>query len=105
MDNITIATMIDDEQKAYTAHVAAITDILTMAWDNDLYFKPEKCTFHAKSIDYLGVILGEGVTCMDLVKIARVHDWPTPTSVRDIRSFLGFCNFYCSFIKGFSAVA
>ena len=36
MDDIAIATMIDDEQKAYTAHVAAITDVLTMAWDNDL---------------------------------------------------------------------
>ena len=105
MDNIAIATMIDDEQEAYTAHVAAITDILTMAQDNDLYFKPKKCTFHATSIDYLGVILGRGVTCMDLVKIAGVRDWPTLTSVRDIRSFLGFCNFYRSFIKGFSAVA
>ena len=105
MDDIAIAMMIDDEQEAYTAHVAAVTDILTMARENDLYFKPKKCTFHAKSIDYLGVILGEGVTCMDPVKIAGVHDWPTPTSVRDIRSFLGFCNFYRSFIKGFLAVA
>ena len=105
MDDIAIATMIDDKQEAYTAHVAAVSDILTMARDNDLYFKPEKCTFHAKSIEYLGVILGEGVTRMDLVKIAGVCDWPTPTSVRDIHSFLSFYNFYCSFIKGFLAVA
>ena len=105
MDDIAIATMIDDEQEAYTAHVAAVTDILTMARDNDLYFKPEKCTFHATSIDYLGVILGGGVTRMDPVKIASVRDWPTPSSVRDVHSFLGFCNFYRSFIKGFSAIA
>ena len=105
MDDIAIATMIDDEQEAYTAHVAAVTDILTMAQDNDLYIKPEKCTFHATSIDYLGVILGGGVTRMDPVKIAGVRDWPTPSSVRDVRSFLGFCNFYRSFIKGFSAIA
>ena len=105
MDDIAIATMIDDEQEAYTAHVAAVTDILTMARDNNLYFKPEKCTFHATSIDYLGVILGGGVTRMDPVKIAGVRDWPTPASVRDVRSFLGFCNFYRSFIKGFSALA
>ena len=105
MDDIAIATMLTDEQEAYKAHVAAVTDILTLARDNDLYFKPEKCTFHAKSIDYLGVILGGGVTRMDLVKVAGMCDWPTPTSVKDIRSFLGFCNFYRSFIKGFSAVA
>ena len=105
MDDIAIATMIEDEQEAHKAHIAAVTDILTMAWDNDLYFKPKKCVFHATSIDYLGVILGGGVTRMDPVKIAGVHDWPTPKTVRDVRSFLGFCNFYCSFIKGFSAVA
>ena len=42
---------------------------------------------------------------MDPVKIKGIRDWPTPTSVKDIRSFLGFCNFYRPFIKGFSAVA
>ena len=45
------------------------------------------------------------MTRMDPVKIAGVRDWPIPKSVRDVRSFLGFCNFYRSFIKGFSAVA
>ena len=105
MDDIAIATMIEDEQEAHKAHIAAVMDILTMAWDNDLYFKPEKCVFHAMSIDYLGVILGGGVTHMNPVKIAGVHNWPTPKTVRDVRSFLRFCNFYCSFIKGFSAVA
>ena len=106
MDNIAIATKLTgppEEIKA--AHVAAVSDILQVASDNDLYFKLEKCVFHAPSIDYLGVILEEGVTRMDPVKINRIRDWPTPVSVKDIRSFLGFCNFYRPFIKGFSAVA
>src|SRR5258707_10626122 len=49
-----------------------------------------------------GVILGRGVTRMDPVKISGIKDWPTPTKVKDVRSFLGFCNFYHIFIKGFS---
>src|SRR5258707_7053297 len=53
-------------------------------------------------MDYLGVILGRGVTHMDPVKISSIKDWPTPTKVKDVHSFLGFCNFYCIFIKGFS---
>src|SRR5260370_37517789 len=56
-------------------------------------------------MDYLGVILGRGVTCMDPVKISGIKDWPTPTKVRDIRSFLGFCNFYHAFIRGFAPLA
>ena len=42
---------------------------------------------------------------MDLVKIAGIKKWPTPTKVKDIRSFLSFCNFYHAFIKGFLSIA
>ena len=42
---------------------------------------------------------------MDPVKITGIRDWPTPTSIKDMRSFLGFCNFYRPFIKGFSKIA
>src|SRR5260370_13035868 len=56
-------------------------------------------------MDYLGVILGRGVTCMDPVKISGIKDWPTPTKVRDVCSFLGFCNFYRAFIRGFAHLA
>ena len=106
MDDIAIATKTTgspDDIRA--AHVATVADVLQVASDNDLYFKLEKCVFHVPSIDYLGVILGEGVTRMDPVKIQGIRDWPTPNSVKDIRSFLGFCNFYRPFIKGFSAIA
>ena len=42
---------------------------------------------------------------MDPVKIAGIKNLPTPTKVKDIHSFLSFCNFYCTFIKGFSSIA
>jgi hypothetical protein len=42
---------------------------------------------------------------MDPVKIAGIENWPIPTKVKDVRSFLGFCNFYCPFIRGFAHLA
>jgi hypothetical protein len=105
MDNIAIATEVSlSPSQSYTAHVAAVSDVLQVALNHDLYFKPEKCVFHAPSIDYLGVILEKGVTRMDPVKISGIKDWPTPKTVKDIRSFLGFCNFYRPFIRGFATV-
>ena len=38
---------------------------------------------------------------MDPVKIEGIKNWPTPTKVKDVRSFLGFCNFYRPFIPNF----
>jgi hypothetical protein len=106
MDNIAVATKVSlSPAQSHTAHVAAVTDMLKVALKHDLYFKPEKCVFHATSINYLGVILEKGVTRMDPVKISGIKDWPTPKSIKDVCSFLGFCNFYCPFIRGFTTVA
>ena len=100
MDDITIATRTSDAD-----HTAAVSDVLQRAADHNLYFKPEKCIFHAPRIDYLGVILEKGVTRMDPVKIAGIKDWPTLVKVKDVHSFLGFCNFYRAFIRGFANIA
>ena len=100
MDDIAIATW-----TTVHGHSAAVSDVLQLAADHDLYFKPEKCIFHAPRIGYLGVILEKGVTHMDPVKIVGIKDWPMPVKVKDVWSFLGFCNFYRAFIRGFANVA
>ena len=82
MDNIAIATW-----TTVHGHTVAVSDVLQLAADHDLYFKPEKCIFHAPRIDYLGVILEKGVTRMDPVKIAGIKDWPTPVKVKDIHCY------------------
>jgi hypothetical protein len=92
MDDIAIATSGSRED-----HTKALQDVMQVAQEHDLYFKLEKCTFYASSIDYLGVIIEKGMTRMDPVKIAGIKNWPTPSKVKDVRSFLGFCNFYRPF--------
>ncbi len=64
MDDILIATQGDlkDHQK----HVAYILNVLQQ---HDLYLKPEKCSFHKKEVEYLGVIVGNGKVKMDPTKV------------------------------------
>ena len=42
---------------------------------------------------------------MNPAKLKTVLDWPAPTSVKGVRSFLGFGNFYRRFISHYSDLA
>jgi hypothetical protein len=94
MDNIAVAT----KNTSLQGHVDVVSDVLQVAKEHSLFFKLSKCSFHVPSIDYLGLILEKGLTKMDPVKLAGIRNWLMPKTVKDVRSFHGFCNFYRSFI-------
>ena len=73
--------------------------------ENDLFVKPEKCTFHATEVDFLGMIVGRDGIKMDQSKVKAILDWPAPKNIKGVRSFLGLANFYQRFIKDYVRVA
>jgi RNase H-like domain found in reverse transcriptase/Reverse transcriptase (RNA-dependent DNA polymerase) len=79
--------------------------ILEKAREYDLYLKAKKCEFRKPNIEYLGLVVKEGKLAMDPAKLKGILDWPAPKTVKEVRSFLGFGNFYRHFIKGFSHLA
>jgi len=42
---------------------------------------------------------------MDPIKLKGIFDWPAPSTIKEIRKFLGFCNFYRKFIKDYTKIA
>jgi len=100
MDDMIIATE-DDE----VLHELRINHILDKLKKFDLFLKPKKCKFHQRKVEYLGVLIGNGTVKMDPIKVQGIANWPTPQTVKDVQSFLGFCNFYRAFIKNFSDIA
>ncbi|KAL0446053.1 UNVERIFIED_CONTAM: putative mitochondrial protein [Sesamum latifolium] len=69
------------------------------------YTKFSKCEFWLKSIAFLGhVITKEGIS-VDPRKVEAIVDWPKPTNVTEIMSFLGLAGCYRKFVEGFSQIA
>ena len=62
----------------------------------------DKCKFHVTETKYLGLIISTDGIKMDPLKVDAIKLWDTPTCVREVQSFIGFCNFYCQFIRDFS---
>ena len=100
MDNAIIA--IEDDA---VLHKSKVDHFLDKLQKNDLFLKPEKCKFNQKQVEYLGIIIGNGKVEMDPVKVEGIAKWPMPKTVKDVRSFLGFCNFYRAFIPHFLDIA
>jgi len=99
LDDILIFTETLEEHRMVTRRV------MELLQKNNLFLKPEKCKFKKTEVEYLGVIISQNSVKMDPVKVARITEWPVPSNRREVQSFLGFTNFYCRFIQGFSHLA
>jgi len=106
LDHFTSAYLDDiliysDTMEEHTWHVHRVLERLT---NTGLHLKPEKCEFHKIEVKYLELIIGADGIKMDPSKVETVKAWPPPEKLRDVRAFLGFANFYCRFVKGYSKV-
>jgi len=91
--------------KTLEQHIKDVKQVLGLCRLHDLSIKLEKCEFHEQEVEFLGyVINGEGVS-MSKVKVQAVLDWPTPTTKKEVQSFMGFANYYRKFIKGYGDIS
>ena len=55
-------------------------------------------------MEYLSMIIGQGLVCMDPTKLLAIKDWQPPSLIKGVHSFLGFANFYWKFILNYSNI-
>jgi hypothetical protein len=86
-------------------HLLHLDKVFKRLSEVGIYCRPHKCTFMKSQIKFLGFIVGHGCRHVDPAVKQVVADWPVPTSKADVKSFLGFANFYREFIQDYSALA
>ena len=65
----------------------------------------DKSTFFQSRVPFCGYIVDQDGVHMDPEKIKVIRGWPPPTTVHEVRQFIGLCRFYQQFVEGFQAVA
>ncbi|CAN4123632.1 unnamed protein product [Withania somnifera] len=79
--------------------------VLRTLREHRLYAKFSKCEFWLESVAFLGHVVSKDGIRVDPAKIQAVCDWPRPTTVIEIRSFVGLVGYYQRFVEGFSSIA
>ena len=83
-------------------HLRTLDEVLSRLKAYGLRVKPNKVTFFAESLNYLGYkIDAHGVHVIN-DKVEAILHVPAPTNVSQLRSFLGTVNYYSSFIQNIS---
>ena len=99
IDDILIYSRSEDE------HAKHLRFVLQTLRDHRLYAKFSKCEFWLEQVAFLGHVISKDGIQVDPKKIEAVADWPRPTTVTEIRSFLGLAGYYRRFVKDFSKIA
>ncbi|CAA9999208.1 unnamed protein product, partial [Nesidiocoris tenuis] len=84
--------------RTFDEHLVHIQRLITAVFEDGFRFNFKKCTFAASSIQYLGHILGPDTVQPLQDNLIAIKSFPTPSSRKNIRQFLGKVNFYRKFI-------
>jgi hypothetical protein len=89
---------------SFDQHVQHLKSVLQLLAQDQWQVKFFKCSFAQRQIDYLGHVISEQGVATDPRKFAGIEEWPTPTTVKELRSFLGLAGYYRKFVKNFGII-
>jgi hypothetical protein len=85
----------------HTRHLKLVLELLAR---DQWKVKLSKCSFARQQVSYLSHIIDAQGVATDPVKIQAIAEWPTPSGIRDLRSFLGLAGYYRKFIRNFGVI-
>ncbi|EYC44211.1 hypothetical protein Y032_0468g2007 [Ancylostoma ceylanicum] len=83
-------------------HLELLREICQRMRDAGLKLKAQKCVLLQTQVSFLGHLIDANGLHMDPRKVEVIKNYPTPTNIKQLRTFLGMASFYRKFCLGFS---
>ena len=82
----------------YDVFKSNVVSFLDCCVEHDLHLNPDKIIINVDSVPFFGQTLTKNGLMMDKNKWKVIQDWPTPTNIKELQSFLGSVNYLSKFI-------
>ena len=89
----------------FSEHLTMLAEVFHRLRRAKLRINPDKCKFCVDELRYLGHIVSRDGIRTDPEKTKAIDQWPAPTTVRQVRQFLGIASWYRRFVENFATVA
>ena len=91
--------------RSWEVHIEHLESVLKALSSHGFTIKPGKCTWAAQSIEYLGFAVGDGKLSVPEARIQSIQAITQPTTITQLRSFLGTLGDYRRFVPKFASLA
>lgn len=91
--------------KTLREHIERLDNVFTILRHHGLKLKMHKCDFFQTYVKYLGHVVSKDGIFTDNEKIRCIKDRKVPESAKEVKSFLGFADYYRRFIRHFAQIA
>ena len=90
---------------SFEQHLAHLREVFSRLRRANLKLHPKKCKFAVQEVNYLGHVLSPQGIQPNPDKVKAIISFPTPSKLKQLRSFLGMIGYYRKFIRNFGVIA